>query len=160
MRFPTVKARNLEGRVTRVPDDLPVGSRVLLIAFQRWHQPFVDGWKTFLDHAEERFEGLSVWELPVLSRAYAPARPLIDGGMRSGVREPEARRSILTVYTDVRGFQRALEISLNVMLEVKFNFINCEVAWKISGPLYQHGADAIIQALARLEAGASAEDAE
>jgi hypothetical protein len=159
VRFPTVKARDLEGRVVRVPDDLPSGSHVFLIAFQRWHQPFVDGWRTFLDHAEERFPGMSVWELPILSRAYAPARLLIDGGMRSGVPDPEIRRSTLTVYTDVRSFQSSLEIASTETICVMLIDGAGEVSWNTSGPLDQHGADGIIQALVRLEADSSAGDA-
>ena len=74
--------------------------------------------------------------------------------------EPEARRSILTIYTDVRGLQRALEISSTETICVMLLDGEGEVVWKMSGPLDQHGADAIIRALVRLEVGAPAEDTE
>jgi len=43
-----------------------------------------------------------VYELPVLSSVYGPARWFIDGGMRRGIPDPAARARTITVYTEVR----------------------------------------------------------
>jgi hypothetical protein len=43
-----------------------------------------------------------VYELPVLSSVYGPARWFIDGGMTRGISDPAARARTVTVYTDVR----------------------------------------------------------
>jgi hypothetical protein len=60
---------------------------------------------------ERRTEGLSIFELPVLSLLYAPVRRLIDGGMARGVGSDAARARTLTVYGDVRTVTAALGLA-------------------------------------------------
>ena len=48
------------------------------------------------------------WEW--LSTWWRPARRFIDGGMTSGIGDPDVLARTITVYTDVTAFQRALEI--------------------------------------------------
>ena len=43
-----------------------------------------------------------MYELPVLSSVYGPARWFIDGGMTRGIPDPAARARTVTVYTDVQ----------------------------------------------------------
>ena len=96
MRFPTIVAHDLEGRRYEVPGDLPVGPRIIVIAFQRWHTGLIEGWQPELDRVVHDNPGTSWWEVPALSRIYTPARPYIDGGMRAGIPDPDARRQTLT----------------------------------------------------------------
>jgi len=152
VRFPALTARDLEGRSLSLPDDLATEPSILLIAFQRWHQSLIDGWRVFLEHAEERFPNARVYELIVLSRTYSPARPFIDGGIRSGVTESAVRRGVLTLYIDIRDFQRSLEIASTETICVLILDPAGEVAWNHEGAIDQHGADGIITTLARLEA--------
>ena len=42
-----------------------------------------------------------MYELPVLSSVYGPARWFIDGGMTRGIPDAAARARTITVYTDV-----------------------------------------------------------
>ena len=53
---------------------------------------------------------MAVVEIPVLSTRWRPARRFIDGGMTSGIGDPEVLARTITVYTDVGAFQRALGI--------------------------------------------------
>ena len=97
--FPSVLARSLEGKRIRLPEDLPSGPRVVVLAFQRWHNALIETWEPALQALEARFRELSVWEVPALSRLYLPARGFIDGGMRAGIVDPEARRHTLTAVS-------------------------------------------------------------
>ncbi len=42
-----------------------------------------------------------MYELPVLSSRYGPARWFIDGGMTRGIPDASARARTITLYTDV-----------------------------------------------------------
>jgi hypothetical protein len=108
--FPSVKARDLEGRDVHLPDDLPAGPRVVLLAFKRWQQELVDSWEPALAMLESHCRRLSVWDVPALSRVYLPVRGFIDGGMRSGIVDPSARQHTLTAYTDLSALARALRL--------------------------------------------------
>ncbi len=53
---------------------------------------------------------VAVVELPVLSTRWRPVRQIIDGGMISGIGNPDVLARTITVYTDVGAFQRSLAI--------------------------------------------------
>lgn len=100
-RLPQLSGRSLDGRHHRLPEDLRAQHTFLVAAFRREQQALVDEWLTWLIDLEERRADVAVYELPVLSAAYAPARRLIDGGMARGVGTDAARARTITVYTDV-----------------------------------------------------------
>lgn len=111
MRFPTIEARDLEGDRYSLPDGLPAGRRLLLVAFRRWHQVLIDGWKSRLDSLSRENPDLTVWEIPALGRRYLAARPYIDGGMRSGIIDEDVRLHTLTAYTDLKALLAGLDIA-------------------------------------------------
>jgi len=100
-RLPRLSGRSLDGRHHWLPEDLPAQHTFILAAFRREQQAQVDEWLPWLVELEERRADLAVYELPVLSSAYAPARWFIDGGMARGVGTDAARARTITVYTDV-----------------------------------------------------------
>jgi hypothetical protein len=110
VRFPTIAARDLEGRRYDVPDDLPAGTRIVVLAFQRWQTALVERWQPALEALVHAHPGVTWWEVAALSRVYTPAREYIDGGMRGGIPDPEARRRTLTSYTDLHALATALAI--------------------------------------------------
>jgi hypothetical protein len=73
-----------------------------VIAFRREQQRVVDQWLPWLIDLEQRRPDVAVYEVPVLSSAYGPARWFIDGGMTRGIPDAAARARTITVYTDVR----------------------------------------------------------
>lgn len=110
-RLPRLSGRSLDGRHHRLPEDLRAQHTFLLAAFRREQQALVDAWLPWLLDLEERRSDVAVYELPVLSSAYAPARRLIDGGMARGVGTDAARARTITVYTDVTKAVRELGLS-------------------------------------------------
>ena len=110
MRFPEIEARSLEGERYRLPDDLPSGPRIILLPFQQWQQILIEGWRPALEQLERERPDLTFWEVPALSRKYAPGRFYIDGGMRLGIPDVEVRRHTLTAYTDLRRLAEELDI--------------------------------------------------
>jgi len=52
----------------------------------------------------------AVVEVPALGLQWRPVRRLIDGGMSSGIGDPDVLARTITAYLDVGAFQRALGI--------------------------------------------------
>ncbi len=149
MRFPLIIASDLEGRRYELPDELPSGPRVLVVAFQRWHQILVNGWQPGLERIVASRPDATLWEVPALSRLYAAARPYIDGGMRSGIPDPGARQHTLTTYTDLRAFTTALDLPSLETIYVLLLDAQGEVVWLGGGEVDDRQ---LAQLGARLEA--------
>lgn len=117
-RFPAVSGRSLLGADVALPANFPADRTLAVLAFQQWHQTRVDRWIARAVEAgvPPTTRGLAgevqvaVVELPVLSARWRPVRRFIDGGMTSGIGDPDVLARTITVYTDVATFQRALEI--------------------------------------------------
>ena len=97
-----LSGRALDGKEYELPGDLANQHNILVIAFRREQQRVVDQWLPWLIDLEQRRSDVAVYELPVLSSVYGPARWFIDGGMTRGIPDAAARARTITVYTDVR----------------------------------------------------------
>ena len=85
-RLPPLSGRRLDGRHHNLPGDLREQHTLIVAAFRREQQALVDEWLPWLVDLEERRPDVAVYELPVLSSAYSPARWFIDGGMARTMR--------------------------------------------------------------------------
>ena len=133
MEFPMLKVRDLEGLDHVIPDELPGGPHVIILAFQQWHQTLVDLWKPHLEAIAGRHPGTEVWEVPSISRGYRLFRAGIDGGMRAGIPNPDVRRHTLTTYTDLNALADDLELP---SLDTIYVFlVDCRgtVLWRTEG---------------------------
>jgi hypothetical protein len=133
MRFPTIEARDLEGDPYTLPDGLPAGRRLVIVAFRRWQQILVDGWESRLPSLERDNPDLTVWEVPALGRRYRPARPYIDGGMRAGIIDEDVRLHTLTAYTDLRALLGELAIPDTETVHVYLLGGDGEILWSGDG---------------------------
>ena len=110
LQFPRLAARNLEGHALILPEAFAGSMNLVLLAFQREQQSIVDPWISWFDTISATHPGLRCYEIPMIGRRWSPARRFIDGSMAQAVREPEARRRTVTVYTDVRRVMDTLAI--------------------------------------------------
>ena len=133
MQFPALNVRDLEGAEHVIPDGLPGGPHIIILAFQQWHQSLVEQWKPSLEALALRHPGTEVWEVPSLSSGYRLFRGGIDGGMRAGIPDPETRRHTLTVYTDLHALAKDLEI--DALDTVQLFLVDCSgtILWRASG---------------------------
>jgi len=153
LRFPPVTAKDLEGRQVRIPDDLPLGPRIVVLAFQRWHTKLIETWEPALRALETRCAALSVWEVPALSRLYLPVRGFIDGGMRAGIVDSDARRHTLTAYTDLSALAHELQLP---SLETVYLFLlapDGTIVWKGEGASDAEQTAALTKAIEDLACG-------
>ena len=105
LAFPRLSVKDLFGTEASTPDCFGAEPAVVLVAFRRQQQAQVDSWLPWLEHEHLRF-----FEMPCIARAFAPFRPMIDGGMAAGVGTDEARGRTLTYYGDLRKVTGPLEI--------------------------------------------------
>jgi hypothetical protein len=150
MRFPTLETQDLEGTRVHVPDELPGSPRVIILAFQRWHQMLVDGWSQQAHVLAETYPELSVWEVPAMSHAYAVGRFFIDGGMKAAIPDLAVRQHTLTAYTDLDALIQALEIPDYETVHVYLLDPSGEIVWRASGQVDEDQAGALAAAAAKL----------
>jgi hypothetical protein len=120
-RFPEVAGRTLLGEDVALPGDLPADRTLVVVAFQRGHQGQVDRWiaravAAGVPPTPRGFGApmpVAVVEIPVLSTQWRPVRRFIDGGMTSGIGDPDVLARTITVYTDAGAFRRFLSIPSN-----------------------------------------------
>ncbi|MDH4140321.1 MAG: hypothetical protein OEV43_07085 [Coriobacteriia bacterium] len=158
MRFPSLRTRDLEGRDRILPEDLPSGRRVILMAFQRWHQLTVDEWNRVLDGVRQSHSDLSVWEVPTLSRAYTPGRRFIDGGMRAGIPDVQVREHTLTAYADLRKLARKLDIPDFEAIQVFLLDAEGEILWRTEGRVSDESIDELQRVLASTDTAGALSD--
>jgi len=131
--FPALRVRDLEGTRRTIPDDLPGGPHVLVVAFQRWHQSIVDRWKPPLEALAKRHPGTEVREVPSISRGYRLFRSGIDGGMAAAIPDVSVRRHTLTAYTDLGALARDLGIHSFDTVHVFLVDCSGHVLWTAEG---------------------------
>lgn len=145
--FPRMEARNLEGRTFKLPADFEGERNVVIVAFERWQQELVDTWMPFLNRLMAKDPGLRVYEIPVISWMYAPARFVIDGGMTAGIPNKTVREHTLTVYTDVRQVLRALDLPNSRTIAILLVDRTGNILWRELGAYAEKQGEALKQAL-------------
>ena len=133
--FPYFLGSNLEGKSRRLPNDFEGDLNVVIIAFRREHTDLIESWLNSLEQMIGKNTKLRFYELPVLSRAYSPFRWWIDGGMRAGIVDDEARERTVTVYTNKRDFKRRLEIPNEETIYIFLVGRNGTILWQDKGRL-------------------------
>lgn len=151
-RLPTLQATNLEGDVLELPDAFAGDPSVVVVAFKRRQQEQVDTWIPWLRDLQERLPGLEVYEIPAIKRRWLPARRFIDGGMRAGIPDPHARRSTMTVYTDIGALLEALGLDSTASIAVFVVARGGTVGWCSRGAFRQQSADQVEHAIAAARA--------
>ena len=83
----------------------------------------------------------------MLSRAWAPARGYIDGGMRAGIPDIDVRRHTLTAYAPLGGIATALGIATFDEVQVFLLDAAGEIVWRSEGEPDAEKAAALADAL-------------
>lgn len=107
--FPTTTAKDLNGQVVVVPSGLSGQPLVLLAAFECEQQGEADRLMHLLKAASADFPRLNYYEIPVI-QANAAVRFLINAGMRSSIKDKEARSHVIPFYTNAQAWTQQLHI--------------------------------------------------
>lgn len=107
--FPRIEAENLNKEPITLPDDLIGEPALVLVAFKRRQQSNINTWLGMIPDIESAINGVRVIETPTISGLkWGWMSGFIDGGMRSGIADLDARARTITLYTDVGAFKDAL----------------------------------------------------
>jgi hypothetical protein len=109
--FPDVTAPNLAGRSMSLPGDFAGDLNLVLIAFQREQQSDIDTWLGPARTLTAEFPQLACYELPVIGKMNPLFRRFIAEGMRSGIPDPGARATTITLHLDKPSFRKSLNLS-------------------------------------------------
>lgn len=132
--FPTITAENLNRERVTLPDDLAGNPALVLIAYKRQQQTNVNTWLDRMDEIEAAIPGVQIIETPTISSGtWGWMAGFIDGGMRSGIPDPEARARTITLYTDVSLFNQALNIESTDTIYAVLLDAEGEVVGKVEG---------------------------
>jgi hypothetical protein len=132
-RFPVVKTSNLDGKDFTLPRDFEGGLNLIFIAFQRRQQEDVDTWLPLARQLEATDSSLRSYELPTIRRGNPLMRWMINRGMASGIDDPRARASTLTLYLDKSAFRRSLAIVSEEEITVLLVERDGEIDWRSTG---------------------------
>jgi hypothetical protein len=108
VRLAPLVGRALDGTPWRLPDDLPAARTLVLLAYRQRHQRDVDAWIDLAvalgvpptPRGAPRPMATAVIEVPTLGRRWLPARRFIDGGMATGIADPDVLARTVTAYAD------------------------------------------------------------
>ena len=109
-QFPQVGGMNLHGDEQQFPDCLQAEQTILIVAFQRWQQEWVDEWYAQIDPLLKSNIKLAYYEVPTISKLSSPIRWWIYKGMRGGIEDPQMRSSVITLHIDKEPFKKHLNI--------------------------------------------------
>lgn len=134
LRFPNVKGSNLSGDEFILPAEIEGEYALVMIAFQQVQQFDVNTWLPIAKALAQKYPVLAYYELPTIDRLNPIARSFIDGGMRSGIADPVARATTITLYLDKSGFREVLDIQDEESIVVMLINKQGEVFWRTEGP--------------------------
>lgn len=152
MRFPTVRGSNLLRQTVTLPDDLEGELNLLLVAFQRWHQQWVDTWLPLARQLEAAHPDLRYYELPTIQRMNVLSRTFINEGMRAGIPDPVARERTITLYLDKAAFREALNLAHEDTIYVLLVDRQGQVLWRAEGALTPEKGATLVGAIEEIAA--------
>jgi hypothetical protein len=105
-QLPAVTAQDLNKKKISWPRDFTGDRTVLIIAFGRNQQVFIDGWVAGL---QLKKPGAAPWyEVPLINNPGSFVRSFIDSGMRRGIPSVEDRAHVVTLYVKKKQFMQTL----------------------------------------------------
>ena len=133
IRFPEVAGRDIDGNDFVVPTDFAGNLNLVLMAFTREHQYDVNTWLPHARELESSRQGFRVYEVPTLWEMNWFQRRQLDFWMSTGIRDPLARATTITLYTDLQAMQAALAIPDFDTIQVLLIDRDGLVVWRSEG---------------------------
>ena len=147
MRFPQVAGSNLLRKKVTLPNDLQGELSILFIAFQQWHQAWVDSWVPLARQLEQSFPGVQFYELPVIYKMNFFSQTFLNEGMRAGIPNPTTRQKTITLYLDKPSFRRALGIPHEDTIWILVLDKHGNIVWRTEGVYSQEKGAALLQSV-------------
>jgi len=144
LKFPTVSGSNLLRQKVTLPGDFQGELNLVFIAFQQWHQAWVNSWLPTARYLEETYPGVQYYETPVIYRMNKLSQTFINEGMRAGIPNRTSRQKTITLYVDKEPFRRALDIDNEETIWVMLLDSKGNLLWRDDGAFSQEKGQALI----------------
>ena len=132
-RFPPITGVTLAGRTRTLPEGFDASLNLVFVTFRRASQATLDSWLPVAADLEASAPALRYYELAVLDRRLALARPIIDRALRHTLPDAAARERTITSYTDLRTVRRALDIDASDTVHAFLVDRDGDVYWRARG---------------------------
>jgi hypothetical protein len=152
MKFPEVSGNNLNFKTYYLPKDLNGELNILILAFKRSQQSLVDEWISFLDELVVNFPAVRYYEIPTIGKSYNFIKSIIDGGMRAGIPNDNARERTITIYIDKRSFKEALQIKDENTIYLFLVKKGGDIIWCTDGRFHKKKAEELEEKLFHFKA--------
>jgi len=149
--FPAVRASNLNGRAFDLPRDFAGERNLVIVAFQREQQALVDSWSPAIADLLVRYTDLRFYELPTITRGNPLFRAWLDGAMRGGIPDRQAREHTITLYLDKAAFRQALDLPHEDTIYALLLERSGRVLWRGQGEYTDQLAGELEQVLTQAE---------
>lgn len=133
IRLPMVAGRDIDGNDFVVPTDFAGELNLVLMAFTREHQYDVNTWLPHARELEASWQGFRVYEVPTLWEMNWLQRKQLDFWMSTGIQDPLARATTITLYTDLQAMQAALALPDFDTIQILLVDRNGVVVWRSAG---------------------------
>jgi hypothetical protein len=131
--FPKLTGTNLLLESVTVPDDLPGELRLIVVAYDRDQQIFVEKWLLPLEELNAQYPELAGYYLPLLPQSASDAALPIIGGMTVAASSDRDRARTVVVFTDVDAFNEILDIPGVDALQLFLLDESGSILWRGSG---------------------------
>jgi hypothetical protein len=131
--FPKISTVNLEGVKFELPGDFKGKLNIIIIAFKREQQDLINEWIPFMEGLVNKNQNLAYYELPTLKTSYSLFRGIIDGGMRAGIPDKNARERTITLYLNKKAFMKELDIPDEKTIYILLINKEGKIIWRTRG---------------------------
>jgi len=145
--FPEVIGINLEGEEIPLPGGFSGALNLVVVAFEQDQQRLVDTWIAAIDDLVAATPGLRFYEVPTIYEANPVFRLWVNNGMRSGIRDADARQRTITVYLDRERLIELLAIPDMRDIHVFLLDESGRILWRTTGPRDEEKAASLKTAL-------------
>lgn len=110
--FPFLIGADLNGVKYNLPNQLSGKFNLIAIGFEREHQSAIDTWIPALTEVINTYPDLKIkfYEIPLIYELNAFSRAWVNNGMRFGIRDQEARKRTITVFTNRDKFYEIMKM--------------------------------------------------
>lgn len=155
MKFPQIVAENLNKEEVKIPEQLKGNPKLLIVAFQQWHQRLVDSWVPAAESLMKQYPSFDFYELPTIRQMNFVYRRFLDGGMRAGIPSKETRRRTITLYIDKDQFKESLDILTEETIVSFLVDLDGNIIWRTDGGFTKDKGVALSDAIGQIHSDSS-----
>jgi hypothetical protein len=144
LKFPDVSGSNLLRQKVTLPGDFQGELNLVFIAFQQWHQAWINSWLPCARQLEDSYPGLKYFETPVIHKMSILSKTFINEGMRAGIPNQDSREKTITLYLDKTSFRQSLGIPHEETIWVYLLDCQGNVVWRVDGPFSTEKAESLL----------------